>query len=439
MEETSLFNNLVLPTAWNIDDKSQFINIDSNGLKVNYTNPNDYKAVVIRANNPIPSQCGLFYFEVEITNEGKNGMIGVGYCTKQSDINIDDFMPGQGCIEDKENRENEEDKPWGNNDKMIFYTKNGVNLGIACYLPNNFDYLKNKLYPCIGLRSQNASIEANFGHNKFKYLTMTNDDIGKELWEACWINSKTFDQYVDKLKKNPSDTSALISRGKAYLIIGRYKEACEDLTGLIRLLIKEGEEDLTGLIGLLTKEKEDLTDLIRSRIKNEDLVGLIRLLMKEDDDDKKGEEEEEDDGDDEEEEEENDGDDEEEIDGDDDDEEEDLEDLISSLVRWRIKKEDLGLIRFPIKEEEGENKKKKEKEENDDHEKKKEEMIKKLEKSISNLIKLKKLLEIALNIVGEINYIVGTYDESNSDLHDLLKVKPDDAWAKEILRLLVEL
>ncbi|RIB19029.1 hypothetical protein C2G38_1301160 [Gigaspora rosea] len=230
-------------------------------------------------------------------------------------------MPGQGCIEDKENRENEEDKPWGcayhgddgqlfcsgsdkpyskpygptysagdtigcylnlrNNDKMIFYTKNGVNLGIACYLPNNFDYLKNKLYPCVGLRSQDASVEANFGHNKFKYLTMTNDDIGKELWEACWINSKTFDQYVDKLKNNPSDTSALISRGKAYLIIGRYKEAREDLTGLIRSLIKEGEEDLTDLIRLLTKEKEDLTDLIRSRIKKEDLAGLIRLLMKE--------------------------------------------------------------------------------------------------------------------------------------------------------------
>ncbi|RIB16700.1 hypothetical protein C2G38_2090207 [Gigaspora rosea] len=54
---------------------------------------------------------------------------------------------------------------------MIFYTKNGVNLGIACYLPNNFDYLKNNLYPCIGLRSQHASVEANFSHNKFKYLS----------------------------------------------------------------------------------------------------------------------------------------------------------------------------------------------------------------------------------------------------------------------------
>ncbi|RIB11032.1 concanavalin A-like lectin/glucanase domain-containing protein [Gigaspora rosea] len=204
MEETTLFNGLILPTAWNIDDKSQFVSIDSSGLKVNYTDLNDYKTVVIRANNPIPSQCGLFYFEIEIINEGKNGIIGVGYCTKQS--NISDFMPGnrRRYVEDKENKENKSwgcayhgddgyffcsgsGKPYGptytvgdtigcylnfrNDDKMIFYNKNGINLGIVCYLPNNLDNLKNNLYPCIGLKSQGAFAEANFGHKKFKYLS----------------------------------------------------------------------------------------------------------------------------------------------------------------------------------------------------------------------------------------------------------------------------
>ncbi|KAF0369765.1 SPRY-domain-containing protein [Gigaspora margarita] len=169
---STLFNGLVLPNAWNTDDKSQFVSIYSSGLKVNYTDPKDYNIIVIRANNPIPSQCGLFYFEIEIINEGKNGMIGLGYCTKQN--NITDFMPGRKYVEDKENKEN---KSWGNDDKMIFYTKNGINLGIACYLPNHLYGLKNNLYPCIGLRSQDASIEANFGRKKFKYLTMTNDDI----------------------------------------------------------------------------------------------------------------------------------------------------------------------------------------------------------------------------------------------------------------------
>ncbi|CAG8793154.1 23375_t:CDS:1, partial [Dentiscutata erythropus] len=63
------------------------------------------------------------------------------------------------------------------------------------------------------------------------------------LWEACWINSKTFDQYVDELKNKPNDTFALMSRGKAYLIAGRYKEACEDLTGLIGFRKGEKGED----------------------------------------------------------------------------------------------------------------------------------------------------------------------------------------------------
>ena len=35
--------------------------------------PDDYKAVIVRANNPIPSECGIFYFEIKIINKGKNG------------------------------------------------------------------------------------------------------------------------------------------------------------------------------------------------------------------------------------------------------------------------------------------------------------------------------------------------------------------------------
>ncbi|RIB15640.1 hypothetical protein C2G38_1566041 [Gigaspora rosea] len=64
---------------------------------------------------------------------------------------------------------------------------------------------------------------------------MTNDDIGKELWEACWINSETFNQYVDELKNKSNDTLALISRGKVYLIIGKYEEAYAVLTRLLEI------------------------------------------------------------------------------------------------------------------------------------------------------------------------------------------------------------
>ncbi|RIB16076.1 hypothetical protein C2G38_2091846, partial [Gigaspora rosea] len=56
------YNDIVLPTAWDIEDKSPFIDIDSSGLKVKYTDPDDFKAGVVRANRPVPSECGIFYF-----------------------------------------------------------------------------------------------------------------------------------------------------------------------------------------------------------------------------------------------------------------------------------------------------------------------------------------------------------------------------------------
>ncbi|RIB24121.1 concanavalin A-like lectin/glucanase domain-containing protein [Gigaspora rosea] len=211
------YNDIVLPTAWDIKDKSTFIDIDSSGLKVNYTDPDDYKAAVVRANHPVPSECRIFYFEIKIINKGKNGMIGIGYCTKQSNKKIDDsnyinnmLMPGQ---------ENEENDSWGCGyhgddgysfysgsggpygllyppgyttgdiigcylnfrNKIVFYTKNGINLGIACHLHSNF---KGILYPCVGFRSQGGSVKVNFGKENFKYSVMTNEDINKKSKNA---------------------------------------------------------------------------------------------------------------------------------------------------------------------------------------------------------------------------------------------------------------
>ncbi|RIB20857.1 SPRY domain-containing protein [Gigaspora rosea] len=101
------------------------------------------------------------------------------------------LMPGQVY---KENEQNKENKSWGcgyhsddgyffcsgsgeeyglsyttddivgcylnfrNN--ILFYTKNGINLGIACYLHSDFEGI---LYPCVGFKSQGGSVGVNFG------------------------------------------------------------------------------------------------------------------------------------------------------------------------------------------------------------------------------------------------------------------------------------
>ncbi|RIB06096.1 hypothetical protein C2G38_541674 [Gigaspora rosea] len=102
---------------------------------------------------------------------------------------------------------------------------------------------------------------------------MTNDHISEELWEACWINSKTFDQHVDELKNKSNDTLALMSRGKAYLIIGKYEEAYAVLTRLLEIeseniialkyrgeinyIMERYEESISDLANLLKIKPDD--------------------------------------------------------------------------------------------------------------------------------------------------------------------------------------
>ncbi|CAG8705945.1 12423_t:CDS:2, partial [Acaulospora morrowiae] len=83
---------MALPTAWNVYDKSTFLDVDIEGLRVAYTDHDGSRnPAAIRSNFPIAPKCGLFYFEVTIVNEGDNGNIGIGLCTKTANLNA---MPG---------------------------------------------------------------------------------------------------------------------------------------------------------------------------------------------------------------------------------------------------------------------------------------------------------------------------------------------------------
>ncbi|RIB30700.1 concanavalin A-like lectin/glucanase domain-containing protein, partial [Gigaspora rosea] len=135
-----------------------------------------------RTNNPIPSQCKLFYFEVDIIDEGKNKWIGIGFCEKAVNLN---GMPG--CYDGSWGYHGDDGNlfycsgngnPYGPlfstgdtigcclnfTNNTVFYTKNGINLGSIA-----FRNLKGTLYPCVGSRSQGGSFEINFGIRKFKF------------------------------------------------------------------------------------------------------------------------------------------------------------------------------------------------------------------------------------------------------------------------------
>ena len=70
-----------LPSKWK--DLNQYSGLEiSDGLDVKYVGQHklgDSEAAATRADNPIPRECGIYYFEVNIISKGKEGMIGVGY------------------------------------------------------------------------------------------------------------------------------------------------------------------------------------------------------------------------------------------------------------------------------------------------------------------------------------------------------------------------
>jgi hypothetical protein len=60
-----------LPTKWNTQDKYGALEVMGDGLEVKFTgsksvNDRDYEACAIRADHPMPPQCGIYYFEVTI-------------------------------------------------------------------------------------------------------------------------------------------------------------------------------------------------------------------------------------------------------------------------------------------------------------------------------------------------------------------------------------
>lgn len=92
-----------LPTCWDEDDKCSLIELSTDGLGVNFagelsapshckdrTDPaarriagsakyGDRDAAAVRTNRPVPPQCGIYYYEITITDKGLSGYIGLGF------------------------------------------------------------------------------------------------------------------------------------------------------------------------------------------------------------------------------------------------------------------------------------------------------------------------------------------------------------------------
>ncbi|XP_067652546.1 ran-binding protein 9-like [Haliotis asinina] len=172
-----------IPRSWSPKDKYNYIGLSQNNLRVHYKGvgktPKD--AASVRATHHIPAACGIYYFEVKIISKGRDGYMGIGLSTQGVNMNR---LPGW----DKHSYGYHGDdgnsfcscgtgQPYGPTfttgdvigcclnliDNTCFYTKNGVNLGVAC------TDLPPKLYPTVGLQTPGEVVEANFGQSPFVF------------------------------------------------------------------------------------------------------------------------------------------------------------------------------------------------------------------------------------------------------------------------------
>lgn len=173
-----------LPQAWSPKDKANYISLSENNLKVHYkgVGKGHKDAAAVRATHPIPSSCLLYYFEIKIISKGRDGYMGIGLAAQGVS---NQRLPGW----DKQSYGYHGDdghsfcssgtgQPYGPTfttgdvigcaynlvENSCFYTKNGLNLGIAfADLPHV------PLYPTVGLQTPGEEVEANFGTEPFHY------------------------------------------------------------------------------------------------------------------------------------------------------------------------------------------------------------------------------------------------------------------------------
>lgn len=171
-----------LPSRWVENTKTSSLLISHDGrellLRDDIKSADD--AAAVKANNYIPQECGIYYYEVTLMSKG---MVGLGLSGTRPSVTR---LPGweqdswgyhgddgftYGCTATA-------GKAYGpkfsENDvvgcgvdfrsRTIFYTKNGVFLGDA-----HHDVPCNRLYPSIGMKKRNDCIRTNFGQAPFVF------------------------------------------------------------------------------------------------------------------------------------------------------------------------------------------------------------------------------------------------------------------------------
>ncbi|KAI8127648.1 Ran-binding proteins 9/10 like protein [Lucilia cuprina] len=228
-------NETPLPRCWSPHDKCLSIGLSQNNLRVHFkgVGKQSNDAASVRTAHPIPPACGIYYFEVKIISKGKNGYMGIGLTAQQFRMNR---LPGwdkqsYGYHGDDGNSfsSSGHGQSYGPTfttgdiigccvnfvDNTCFYTKNGIDLGIA------FRDLPTKLYPTVGLQTPGEEVDANFGQEPFKFDQI--EDMMKQMRGE--IKAAIYDFPLRAEQGDP--TTLLQKMVNSYLVHNGYSQTAE--------------------------------------------------------------------------------------------------------------------------------------------------------------------------------------------------------------------
>lgn len=240
-----------LPRSWSTKDKYNYIGLSQTNLRVHYKGhgKTHKDASSVRATQPIPASCGLYYFEVKIVSKGRDGYMGVGLTAQGVSMNRlpgwDKNSYGYHGDDGHSFRSSGTGQQYGPTfttgdvigcginlvDGSCFYTKNGHHLGVA------FKDLPSQLYPTVGLQTPGEVIDANFGQEPFKF------DVEGEMRE---LRRKTQGLIEDLAwpRKHGDAQSVLHNMVSTYLVHHGYSQTAESFA---RSAGQEISEELTSM------------------------------------------------------------------------------------------------------------------------------------------------------------------------------------------------
>ncbi|BES92572.1 unnamed protein product [Nesidiocoris tenuis] len=174
-----------VPRGWSQNDRFSFITVSKENLRAHVRNQSEClkDGAAIRATYPVPPSCGLFYFEIRVVAKGREGGIVIGLSTQfaslaqlpGTELNSYGYHSSDG--RKYHGTEPGHGKAYGPTfttgdvvgcglnymDNSCFFTKNGLNLGVAFTdLPRGWE-----LYPTVGFQSVGGAVDANFGQHPF--------------------------------------------------------------------------------------------------------------------------------------------------------------------------------------------------------------------------------------------------------------------------------